>query len=196
MKITADSSALLVIDMQNGFVEEGAALRVPAAKATVPAIDALVQRARKAGVKIIWVIREYAADGSDVEWPRRKDLENRGLLGVMAPGTTGINSPEIVTGLDPKDEDITIVKPRFSSFLKTDLDNILKTAGIGTVIITGTATPNCIRATAFDAISYDYAAIVAEDCCSSKTDEIQRTNMKDMANIGCDIVNSNDILFE
>lgn len=193
MIIDYTKSAVLIIDMQKGFVEPGAALCVPTAIDTIPAINEAIDYLRNQGTKVIWVKRHYAADGSDVEIPRRRDLEARGLLGIMAPGTTGINSPEDATGLCPKEGDTTIIKPRFSSFFNTELDHILKSEGIDTIILTGTTTPNCIRATAFDGISLDYRVIVIEDCCSSKTEEIQRVNMEDMARVGCEVVRKSDI---
>ncbi len=194
MNLDYNKTALLIIDMQKGFVEPGAALCVPTAKATIPAINSVIDKCREEGAKIVWVKREYAADGSDVEIPRRKALEESGLLGVLAPGTTGINSPEDAEGLMPLEGETTIIKPRFSSFLKTGLDEMLRSEGIDTIIVTGTTTPNCIRATAFDGISYDYRTIVVEDCCSAKTEEIQRVNMEDMARVGVEIIGSGELI--
>ena len=194
MNLDYKKTALLIIDMQKGFVEPEAALCVPTAKATIPAINSVIHKCRAEGAKIIWVKRQYAADGSDVEIPRRKALEESGLLGVLAPGTTGINSPEDAEGREPLEGDTTIIKPRFSSFLKTGLDEMLRSEGIDTIIVTGTTTPNCIRATAFDGISYDYRTIVVSDCCSSKTEEIQRVNMEDMARVGAEIVDSGELI--
>ncbi|MBQ9180280.1 MAG: cysteine hydrolase [Firmicutes bacterium] len=194
MNLDYKKAALLIIDMQKGFVEPGAALCVPTAKATIPAINSVIDKCREEGAKIVWVKREYAADGSDVEIPRRKALEESGLLGVLAPGTTGINSPEDAEGLMPLEGETTIIKPRFSSFLKTGLDEMLRSEGIDTIIVTGTTTPNCIRATAFDGISYDYRTIVVEDCCSAKTEEIQRVNMEDMARVGVEIIDSGELI--
>lgn len=193
-KIIPEKTAVLVIDMQKAFVEPGAALCIAGAKSTVPAIISFTDRAREAGASIVWVTRSYESDGSNMEIPRRRDLEKRGLMGVLAPGTTGINSIEDAEGLEPKDGDIRIVKPRFSAFFGTELLKIIKERGIDTVILTGTTTPNCIRTTAYDGISYDLRTIAAEDCCSSATDDIQKANMDDMKRIGVEIAGSKELL--
>lgn len=193
-KIDPKRAAVLIIDMQKAFVEPGAALCIAGAKKTVPGIAYFADAARKAGSVIVWVTRSYEADGSNMEIPRRKDLEARGLMDILAPGSTGTNSIEDAIGLERDEADISIVKPRFSAFFDTPLLDELKARGIDTVILTGTTTPNCIRTTAYDGISYDLRTIAVEDCCSSMTDEIQKANMDDMARIGVEIENSAAVL--
>jgi nicotinamidase-related amidase len=90
--------------------------------------------------------------------------------------------------------DYHIVKPRYSAFFSTELDLILRRLGVRHVILTGTTTPNCIRASCYDAISLDYAVTVLSDCTSSKTAEIQKSNLRDMANIGAEITDSDTFL--
>ena len=193
-KINPARAAMLIIDMEKAFVEPGAALCIAGAKASVPFIAQAAAVARECGAKIFWVKRIYAADGSDMERPRFLDLSRRGLIGagVLAPNSTGLNSIEEPDGLVPAPTDITIIKPRFSAFFGTDLQNELKKFGIDTVILTGTTTPNCIRTTCYDAISYDFRTVVLEKCCSSNTPEIQAANIADMERIGAEIYRGED----
>lgn len=186
-------TAFLVIDMQKAFVEPGAALRIAGAKATVPAIRRALDAARRAGARIWWVEREYAADGSDMEKPRRKALESLGISGVLAPGSTGLNSVEQPDGLRKEPGDRTIIKKRYSAFFGTDLDRQLREEGIETIVLLGTTTPNCIRSTCYDGISLNYDVIVLEPCCSSNTPEIQRSNMEDMERAGAVIIRLSDL---
>ncbi len=181
-------TALLLIDMQKAFVEPGAALRVMGAKATVPACEAAVQDARDLGIRVIWVKREYSADCSNMEIPRRKMLRELGVNGVLAPGSTGINSVEEPEGLTRLEDETVIIKPRWSAFFKTDLDRLLRDSGVENVILAGTTTPNCIRTTCYDAIAYDYRTIVLAACTSSQTEDIQSANLKDMQRAGAEIV--------
>ena len=183
-----EKTVLLMIDMQKAFVEPGAALCVDGAKATVPACEAALTEARRLGIRIIWIKREYREDGSNVEIPRRIALEEKDVTGVLAPGSTGINSVEEPDGLTRLDGEMVIVKPRWSAFFGTDLNSILKDFGIENVILAGTTTPNCIRTTCYDAIAYDYRTIVLARCTSSQTEEIQQSNLEDMRRAGAEII--------
>ncbi len=187
-------SALLIIDMEKAFVNPGAALWIRGAVETVPRIATVIEEARDAGIPVIWVKRIYQADGSDMELPRRKELFSRGLYGVLAPNSTGLNSIEEPDGLVRRLDEKVIIKPRFSAFFHTELDEYLRSKDIDTVLLAGTTTPNCIRCTCYDAISLDYRCVVLEPCCSSQTSEIQAANIDDMERIGAEIVREDSIL--
>lgn len=180
-------SALLVIDMQKGFLSDRSPLYIDGAAATVPACAAVIKHCRKTGVPVIFVTRSYSPDGSDVEHTRYDAWRNGKPL---SPGCAEEISAAMPAefGSDPKD--YRIVKPRYSAFFATGLDLLLRRLGIGRVILAGTTTPNCIRATCYDAICLDYEVTVLCDCTSSKTPEIQESNLRDMANIGAQIIDS------
>ena len=184
--------ALLIIDMQNGFLQPQSPLCIRGALATVPACARVISACRAAGVPVIFVNRAYRADGSDVEITRRQVWARGGK--PLTPGSTGPlsveNPPEF--GRDPGDYEI--IKPRYSAFFQTPLDLLLRRLGVDTVVLTGTTTPNCIRTTCYDAISLDYQVVVVEDCCSSNTDAIQQANMLDMRNVGAFIRSSAEFL--
>lgn len=188
MRENRTKSALLVIDMENGFVDARSPHCIANAKATVPACADAVKTAREKGIPVIFVKRIYRQDGSDVELTRYKAWKEGGC--AMAPGSTGAASAEAVEGLKPQKGDYTIVKPRWSAFFGTELDLLLRRLKIETVILTGTTTPNCIRTTCYDANALDYNVVVLEDCCSSQTKEIQDMNIADMERIGAVIWDS------
>lgn len=178
-------TAILVIDMQRAFVEPGQPLCVAGAAATVPALIKAVETTRSRGGEVIWVRREYAADGSDMEPFRREQMAQAGTLGVMAQGSYGV---EPVNGLVGEPTDRVVIKKRFSGFHGTGLKERLDAHGITTVLVTGTQTPNCVRGTAWDALSYDYRTIVIANCTSSQTDAVQQANLYDMAHAGIEVV--------
>lgn len=184
--------ALLVIDMQNGFLDPASPLCIRDARATVPACARVIAACRRADIPVIFVNRAYRADGSDVEHTRRKVWEEGGK--PLTPGSTGPLSVENPPELGRRIEDYVIIKPRYSAFFQTSLDLLLRRLGVDTVILIGTTTPNCIRTTCYDAIALDYNVTILSDCCSSNTAGIQQSNLRDMGNIGAEIWTSGSFL--
>ena len=184
--------ALLIIDMQNGFLQPQSPLCIRGALATVPACARVISACRAAGVPVIFVNRAYRADGSDVELTRRQVWARGGK--PLTPGSTGPLSVENPPEFGRASGDYEIIKPRYSAFFQTPLDLLLRRLGVDTVVLTGTTTPNCIRTTCYDAISLDYRVVVVEDCCSSNTEAIQQANMLDMGNVGAEVCSAAEFL--
>lgn len=171
--------ALLIIDMQNDFVMPGAPARVAGAAATLPALRALREHARAQGWAVIHVTRKHRADGSDVESFRRSAFVDG--KGICVAGTPGA---DIVPELTPLPGEYRLVKTRFSAFLFTELDSLLRRLGVGVVVLSGTQYPNCVRATAVDAMARDYATFVVTDATSAQTPEVAAANVLDLSNMG------------
>ena len=181
-------SALLVIDLERGFLDQSSPLCIRQATATLPACGRAIAYARGAGIPVFFVTRAYRANGSDVELTRYRGWRDGGA--PLAPGSTGPGSVETPPEVTPRPGDYTIVKPRFSAFFQTELDLILRRLGVHTLYLAGTTTPNCIRTTCYDAIALEYNTVVLTDCCSSHTEEIQRVNLEDMARAGAILMDS------
>lgn len=173
------TTALLIIDMQRDFVEPGAVLCVAGAAATVADIDAFAHAAREKGWPVVHIVRAHKRDGSDAE-PQRRILFSESD-GYCVAGSIGA---EIVDAISVMPEDAIVRKTRFSGFFRTELDELLQSKGIGRVVVAGTQYPNCIRATAVDALSRDYEVAVAIDCCSAQTPEVAAANIADMERMG------------
>lgn len=187
-------SALLVIDMQNGFLSPRSPLFIAGAPATVPACARVIARCREAGVPVVFVTRAYAADGSDVEKPRRAAFLAGGR--PLSPGCDAEIGAAMPEEFGVSEGDYHIVKPRYSAFFRTELDTLLGNLGASHVILAGTTTPNCIRTSCYDAISLDYDVTVLSDCTSSATDEIQQSNLADMARAGARILRSDELVLD
>ena len=179
-------SAMIVIDMERGFLEPESAHCIRTAKATVPACSRAMAMAREKGIPVFLVNRIYRANGCDVESTRYHTWIAGGK--AMTPGSTGLLSYEMPEGMEPQPGDYTLIKPRFSAFFQTELDLILRRLRAETVILIGTTTPNCIRTTCYDGISLDYNVVILPECCSSQTEEIQRVNMEDMERVGAKLL--------
>ncbi len=193
MQLDPNKTALLVIDMQEGFLNPQSPTYIPAAWDTVPACAQVQRKARALGIPVYFIIRKYAPDGTDVEFTRYFAWRDGGKPCSDGTSPLGWNMPEEFEVLHG---DTVLYKPRYSAFFNTHLDGILRRKGIDTVVITGTTTPNCIRATVFDAISLDYNTVVLADCTSSVTDEVQRVNLLGMETIGAVIAKAQEFIAE
>ncbi|TLM67172.1 MAG: cysteine hydrolase [Deltaproteobacteria bacterium] len=145
--------ALLVIDMLNDFVREGAPLEVTAARAILPALRARLDAARAGGVPVIYICDAHRAD--DPEFARM------GWPPHAIKGTTGA---EVVAELAPLETDPVIEKTAYSGFHHTGLDGILQALGVGRLVLTGCVTNICIHYTAYDAVIRGYQVVVPADC--------------------------------
>jgi nicotinamidase-related amidase len=149
----------------------------------------MLQAFRQAGQPVFHITREYRPDGSDVEMMRRKEFAQERPF--VVPGTWGW---QIVEQLTPLPGEYRIIKNRFSAFMFTELDLILRRLGLTHLVITGTQIPNCVRATVFDALSLDYEVTLITDGCSAQTPDIAAANIRDMAEVGVHCMRSHQFL--
>ena len=180
-------TALLIIDMQNDFVLDGAPLRVAQAQAVIPNIRTVLQQFRNKNLPVFHVLRVHRADGSDVEIIRQALFREQPFA---VEGTTGA---AVIEELQPLPGEYTIKKTRMSAFLGTELDLVLRTLKVQSLVVTGIQTPNCIRTTVFDAIALNYPVVIVEDATGAKNGSIHAANLLDMANIGVRIMKSQDV---
>ena len=175
--------ALVVIDMQNDFVLPGSPACVAGAYDTVPIIKRLLDFFRVNKLPVFHVVREYRADGSDIEMNRLEGFLRKGRY--LVPGTKG---SEIVDPLRPLEGEYRIVKNRYSCFMNTELDFMLRRIGVTHLVVCGTQYPNCIRSTIFDAVCHGYHVINIIDATSAQTPDIAKANIVDIRNIGVDCI--------
>jgi nicotinamidase-related amidase len=161
--------AVLVIDVVRDFTDPAGKVSHPEVAGIVPHIDRLVRVARQRGVLIIWVI--------DSHRPGKPDWELEWVRPHCEEGTPGV---ELAPPLAPADEDYVINKRRYSAFVGTDLDLILRDNHIDTLFLTGTKTNVCIRATAQDAFSHNYRVIIPRECVSTDKPHLHEANLEDI----------------
>ena len=179
--------ALLIIDMQNDFVLEGKPLKVAGAPAVIPQIQAVLAEFRKRSLPVIHVLRVHRPDGSDVEIIRKERFRTQPFA------VAGTQGAAVIDALEPRPEEYVLSKTRMSAFIGTELDLMLRTLGVTTLVVCGIQTPNCIRTTVFDAIAYNYPVVLVDDATGAVSEEVHRSNVRDMANIGVRIVKAVEI---
>ena len=181
-------AAFLLIDMQNGFIDGASPLCIAGAAATVPACAHALAAAREHGLAVFHVRRAYAADGSDVEAVRWEAWAEGGRpLSSADPMSLACPSE-----LAPAPGEPVVVKPSWSAFFGTDLDALLRARGIGTLVLAGTTTPNCVRSTAYDGLARGFNVAVLRDATSSRSPEAQEANLADMEAAGIQLIHTGD----
>ena len=163
-----EDTALIIVDMQKGFVDEGAALEVPMARAQLPAITNVMQYCGQAGIPVF--LSRFEQDKGyayDFYWKRNKE---RGLLNKDGSCKFSRNSDETqlcecLASL-VSDNDFVFSKYSYDCFAHTSLEFELKIRHIKTVIVVGTVVNWCVDSTVRSAYHKDYNVVVLSDCVS------------------------------
>jgi ureidoacrylate peracid hydrolase len=155
--VVPERTALINVDLQNCFVQ-GYPISAPDGPVVLERVNRLAAVCRAAGILVIHTSHVLRPDGS-----------NTGVLGEMAPPVRegiinkGSESAALHAGLVVDARDILLDKPRFGAFHGTDLELILRSRGIDTVIISGIATNVCCETTAREAMVRDFHVLFLSD---------------------------------
>jgi ureidoacrylate peracid hydrolase len=173
-------TALIVVDMQNDFAAVGgmferAGIDISVIRGAIDPTARVLQAARAAGMKIVYLKMGFRPDLSDVGAPDSPNWLKHAPMGVgeevRAPnGTTGrilirdTWNTEIVDELTAASDDAVVYKHRFSGFFETPLDDLLRGDGVETLVFVGATTSVCVESTVRDAMFRDYHCLLVEDC--------------------------------
>ncbi len=181
--ITLDTArtALIVVDMQNAFCKRGGLfdymgrLNEDKARRIIEVNKKIVGISRDSGMRIVFLRMTYSQDLSDAGGQESPNYWKQSGLALMHKNpelrgkflTRGTWDQEIVDELKPETDDIVVDKTRYSGFVKTDLDAILKTNNIKYTVFTGLFTNVCVESTLRDAFFHEYFPILISDGCGN-----------------------------
>lgn len=149
-------AAILIIDMvRDNLREEKHFPITKEATAIIPKLNNLLEQAGKRECPVIFASDSFL----------KEDFIFKGKL--KPHSIRGTEGAEVVSEIIKGENDMYLIKRRFSAFYKTDLDQTLRTLGIDTVAVTGIATTFCVLSTAFDALSNDFKTVLIEDCSAA-----------------------------
>ena len=154
VRVEPARTALIVGDMQNDFVTEGGTLVVPEAEGTIPKIQNLLALARESGMKVVFV--QDTHNEGDPEWEIWGEHCREGSWGW-----------QVVDELAPREDEVTVRKPRYDAFYGTPLEHMLRLWDVDTLIICGTVANICVHYTASSAAMRWFDVIVPRDGISS-----------------------------
>jgi len=182
-------TALIVIDMQHGFIDEGASLEVAAARDIIPNISKLINACRSKGAPVIFTefvyadnvpclrgdpfgIEHLASEGS----PGFGSKSSNCLIGHNAG--TGVESADTIDELKPAPEELIVRGHTYDKFYGTPLDLALRSQGITHLLMTGITTDVCVNSTLIAATQRNYRVTAITDGCASPWPELHEACFK------------------
>lgn len=194
LRLDPARTALVNVDVQRCFVEQ-TPLAADNGRELVDRINGLAASCRAAGMPVIHTRGWMRADGS-----------NLGMMAEMVPPfivalyTEGAPSAELHDALEVASTDTVLSKPRYGAFHGTDLELILRSKGVDTIIVSGIATNICCETTAREAAQRDFRVIFLSDGTATKemngvsAHELQRSTCASLGMVFAQIATIADVI--
>ena len=183
LRLERGRTALLVVDMQRGFLDPGAAMEVPGARAIVPIVAELIARFRRQGLAVAFSQFVYSPAVpllvGDLH-PEHRPAVPGAPTGFGRPSSSclaGDPSVEVVPELAPAPGELAVQKHWYDAFAGTPLDGALRARGVRSLVVTGTMTDICVLATVVGAFNREYRVTVVEDGVATLWLEIQHATL-------------------
>lgn len=175
-------TALVVVDMQNFYMKEGATSFCPHAQAIVPNVNRLADAVRRFGCPVIW-LRNVTTAKAFKSWSRHYDRMTQARIDIrkreLAKDGEGF---KFWHEMDVRETDRKVEKTRYSAFIPgaSNLQNILGEYSADTLIICGVATNVCVESTARDAMMINYRTLIVEDACAANSIEAHEVSLNSL----------------
>ncbi len=158
--------ALLVMDVQNGIVERVGA----AADSLLAALARATTAAREARVPVIYVRVAFRPGGAEIS------ARNRSFAALAGAGSMSLDDPatQVHPAVAPAPDDVVVVKKRVSAFTGSDLDVVLRSLEVDSLVLTGIATSGVVLSTVRHAADLDFDLTVLHDGCADTDPEVHR----------------------
>ncbi|WP_186578602.1 cysteine hydrolase family protein [Aquibacillus kalidii] len=178
--ISNKSTAVLVVDIQNDYCHEDGYLArqgssVHMIQQMIPKLDSFIEGARAEKLPIIFIKTIHEKSTDSPTWVSRMKGDQSGLC---RKGEWGSEFYKIA----PSSDDIVIVKHRYSAFIHTKLESVLKAYSIKELIIAGVSTNVCVESTARDGFMLDYGVTLLSDCTAAFSDEEHEMSLRNIDN--------------
>ncbi|MGE4240534.1 cysteine hydrolase family protein [Ramlibacter sp.] len=194
-RLQPQNCALMVVDMQNdfcapgGFIDKTMGKDVSAGAEIAPRINALLDRARAAGVPVVWLRADYSHD--IIPDSMAVKLAARGIQAECCkPGTWGHEW----YGVQPLDGEPVVTKHSYSGFTGTDMQDVLKKLGRKTIVFTGVQTQVCVESTLRDAHAHGYYCVAVQDAVGSHTPALHQATLDNVKFLFGDVAPASDVL--
>ena len=172
MHLDVDDAALIVVDMQEFFLDQASPTYTCGGEAIIPNVQSLLAAFRKKGRPVIFTRHVHHPSGMDA-----------GIMGWWWEGMCHEGTPEseVHHALAPLAGEKQILKHRYSAFYNTDLETILRCQGIEDLVVAGIMTNMCCESTARDAYYRDYRVFFPADGTGSVIEEMHMGSLLNLA---------------
>lgn len=193
-------TALLVVDMQRGFLDPGEAMEVPPAREIVPVIQALLGAFRARRLPVVFTEFTYSPSVPLLVGelhPEHRPAAPGAPRGFGLPSSScleGDPSAATVEALAPRPGEPVIRKRWYDAFAGTELDGALRARGVTSLVVTGTMTDICVLATVVGAFNREFRVTVVEDGVATLWPEIQRATLDIVGRAFGRVVSSRQVL--
>ena len=183
LKLQPGKTALVVVDMQRGFLDPGEAMEVPAARDIVPQIRSLLDLFRARRLPILFTEFTYSERAPLLVGelhPEHRKAAPGAPRGFGLPSSScleGEANVRVTAELTPRPDELVVTKFHYDGFNGTPLDAALRARGVTHLVLTGTMTDICVLATAVGGMNREYRMTVVEDATATLSPEIQRASL-------------------
>jgi nicotinamidase-related amidase len=163
---TDEKPALLIIDMVKDNFDESRDLPItPFAKKIIAPLNRLIEKFRDQGWPVVFSTDAF----------RKEDFIFKGRM--QPHSLAGTRGAEVVEGLDMREQDLWLPKPRFSAFFDTGLEDWLRERNVSLCAVGGITTHFCVLTTVMDAICHDFTAVLLEDCSAAPSESLHEQTL-------------------
>lgn len=172
LELNRAASALIVVDMQNFFLDSASATFTPGGPPIIPSLKRLIAAFRDTGRPVIFTQHAHHPDSLDL-----------GIMGWWWEGRCleGTKESEIHPELAPVSNEKVIVKHRYSAFYNTDLETVLRCLKVEDLVVAGIMTNMCVESTVRDAYYRDYRVFMPADGTGAITEDMHLASLLNLS---------------
>lgn len=193
-----DKTALVIIDMQNAFLDPKGPIPVASAQEIVEPINRAAEGCRELGVPVIWIRSHHPRNGGD--WRHffdhfvRPDRADAAAAHLSDDAWGSQFYPE----MDVQESDHIVIKNRYSCFVpgSSSLERLLRSMGRDTIVLAGTKTNICVESTARDGMMIDFRVVVLSDATSTLSDQEHQASLNVLIQEFADVLTVDEVLDE
>jgi ureidoacrylate peracid hydrolase len=193
-----EKTALVIIDMQAAFLEEGSVIEVPAARGIVDGVNRAAHGFRELGAPVIWIRSMHPSGAAD--WRHFFDHFVRPERREAAAAALSDDAPptRFYREMDVQARDYIVIKNRYSCFIPgaSSLERLLRSLGRDTIVLAGTKTDICVESTARDGMMLDFRVVVLSDGTATLSDEEHQAALNVLIQEFADVLTVGEVLAE